>query len=161
MDKSKPMSTNSCGTPKANVNQSDQAVHKPDLPKVPPKTALKSIMIFDSDNEESILNQVDHIANNMQAVAIKHNAAEKILDFNNEAITALSSIDQQANVQHPAIHPPLTEPILPTNQEQLSSTPIPAFDTPTSNLNRFPEMHIVSKLKVNGVIEITKSTLKV
>ena len=105
-------------------------------------------MIFDSDDEEAVLNQVDQIANNMQAVPINNDAAENLIDFNNEPITALPSINQQANVQPTAIHPSLTEPNmealdsgLPTDQEQLTSTPILASKTPTSKLNRLPEMY--------------------
>ena len=88
-------------------------------------------MIFDSDDEEAVLNQVDQIANNTHAVPINNNAAENLIDFNSETITAPPSIDQQANVQPTEIHPPLAEPNmealgsgLPADQEQLTSTPI-------------------------------------
>ena len=70
---------------------------------------------------------------------------------------------QLINKQPTAMHPPLTEPnmeasgsCLPTDQEQLTSTPIPAFE--------LPEMYNASKLRVNDVIEFTKpntETMKV
>ena len=63
-------------------------------------------------------------------------------------------------MQPTAIDPPMIEPNmealdsdLPTGQEQLTSTPILTFDTPTSKL---PEMYHVSKLRVNDIIEFTK-----
>ena len=117
-------------------------------------------MIFDSDEEEAALNQVDQIAYTTHAVPINNNAAENLMDFNNETVTVPPLIDQQANVEPTSIHPPLTESNmealgsgLPTDQEQLTSTPIPAFDTPTSKLT---EMYNASKLRVNDVIKFTK-----
>ena len=63
-------------------------------PHLPPKTAAKMIMIFDSDDEEAVLSKVDKITNNTHAVPINNDAAENLIDFNNKTITALPSIDQ-------------------------------------------------------------------
>ena len=74
--------------------------------------------------------------------------AENLVDFNNKTITA-PTIYQQANHQPTAIYLPLTDSNiealrsgLPTDQEELSSTLIPTFDTPTSKSNILPEIHI-------------------
>ena len=89
--------TNAVQSPKSNVSQSDQAVHKPEFsdqqqptlsdPHLPPKPAPKSIMIFDSDDEEAVLYQVDKIVDNTHAVPIKNDATENLINFNNYCTT--------------------------------------------------------------------------